>query len=72
MLRDGAEPLTLDGVKEFFSAMEVARFKTPERVEIVEALPLTPTGKVRKVELRERIAALLAQESAGGPGGEVQ
>lgn len=64
VLRDGAEPLTLAGVRAFFCVLEVARFKTPERVEIIEALPLTPTGKVRKVELRERVAAAIAAEVA--------
>lgn len=67
VLRDGAEPLTLAGVQAFFSVLEVARFKTPERVEIVPAMPLTPTGKVRKVELRERLARLLAREGGGRP-----
>ena len=40
---------------------ELAAYKTPQRIEIVEraALPVTATGKVRKLELAER----LAQES---------
>lgn len=62
--RAGADPLTLDGVRAFFTLMEVARFKTPERVENVDALPITPTGKVCKGLLRARIAALVAQEAA--------
>ncbi len=33
-------------------------FARPEFVEIVEALPLTPSGKVRKIELRERATEL--------------
>jgi cyclohexanecarboxylate-CoA ligase len=28
----------------------------PERLEIVDALPMTATGKVRKVELQQRFA----------------
>jgi fatty-acyl-CoA synthase len=32
----------------------VASFKVPRGIKVVEALPMTPTGKVRKVELRER------------------
>jgi cyclohexanecarboxylate-CoA ligase len=32
----------------------VSRHFLPERVEVVEALPKTPSGKVRKVELRAR------------------
>jgi crotonobetaine/carnitine-CoA ligase len=33
-------------------------FARPEYVVIVDALPLTPSGKVRKIELRERAAEL--------------
>jgi 2,3-dihydroxybenzoate-AMP ligase len=41
----------------------VARYKWPERIEELDALPLTPIGKVAKKELRERLAA-----SASTPG----
>jgi fatty-acyl-CoA synthase len=37
-------------------AERVARWWTPDEVRIVEALPLGPTGKVLKRELRERLA----------------
>lgn len=33
---------------------KIASFKIPRHVRIVEQLPMTPTGKVRKVELRDR------------------
>jgi fatty-acyl-CoA synthase len=32
---------------------QIAHYKAPDRVEIVESLPKTATGKIRKVELRE-------------------
>ncbi|MEZ5236097.1 MAG: hypothetical protein R2749_25875 [Acidimicrobiales bacterium] len=32
----------------------VASFKVPRALKVVGALPMTPTGKVRKVELREQ------------------
>ncbi|MGE3359648.1 MAG: AMP-binding protein [Acidimicrobiia bacterium] len=32
----------------------VASFKVPRALKVVDALPMTPTGKVRKVELREQ------------------
>lgn len=35
----------------------VASFKIPRHVRLVEAMPMTPTGKVRKVELREQALA---------------
>jgi acyl-CoA synthetase len=66
VMRGDAERITLEGVRALFGMLEVARFKTPERVEVIDAMPLTPTGKVRKVELRERLGRLMAAEAAVG------
>ena len=57
-LRDGIDPtaLTLADVSDHFAAERVAKFKWPERLEIVDALPRNPVGKVLKRELRDRIA----------------
>ena len=35
---------------------KVAKYKWPERIEIIEQLPRTPTGKVLKYILRDKIA----------------
>jgi len=35
---------------------EMANFKVPRRVEIVDALPLNASGKVLKTELRDRLS----------------
>lgn len=35
----------------------LARYKVPEEVEIVDSLPLTPSGKIRKVALRKDFGA---------------
>jgi acyl-CoA synthetase (AMP-forming)/AMP-acid ligase II len=43
----------------------LARQKFPERVELVEALPRTASGKVQKNLLRDRIAQTLSRELAG-------
>ena len=40
----------------------VASFKVPRHVRLLEALPMTPSGKVRKVELRA-----MALEDLGDP-----
>jgi Acyl-CoA synthetases (AMP-forming)/AMP-acid ligases II len=32
---------------------QIAHYKAPDRVEFVESLPKTATGKIRKVELRD-------------------
>ena len=39
---------------------QMANFKVPRHVEVVETFPLNATGKVLKYELRDRAAALLA------------
>ena len=38
----------------FLVADGVARIKVPERLEIVDAMPLNPTGKILKRVLRAR------------------
>ncbi|MBT9256225.1 AMP-binding protein [Phycicoccus sp. MAQZ13P-2] len=52
-MRDGAEPLTVEAVREF-CAGRLAHYKVPRYVKVVEEFPMTVTGKVRKVEMRER------------------
>ena len=44
--------LTPTGVLSFMRG-EVAPYKIPDQVRIVDQLPLTPTGKVQKFVLRE-------------------
>jgi fatty-acyl-CoA synthase len=51
-LRDGAEPLTAEAIREFCVG-KLAHYKIPRYVKIVDAFPMTVTGKVRKVEMRE-------------------
>jgi acyl-CoA synthetase (AMP-forming)/AMP-acid ligase II len=55
VLRPGAS-LDVDEVRAHFAALGVARQKVPNRLEIVDDLPRTASGKVRKVDLR-RLAA---------------
>jgi acyl-CoA synthetase (AMP-forming)/AMP-acid ligase II len=54
VLRPGCQ-LNLDAVRAHFFAAGIARHKTPERLVIVDDLPRTPAGKVRKHELREQL-----------------
>ncbi len=65
-LREGAEPLTADAVREF-AAGRLAHFKVPRYVHVLEPgedYPMTVTGKVRKVEMRERAVGLLGLQDA--------
>ncbi|UCE33623.1 MAG: AMP-binding protein [Deltaproteobacteria bacterium] len=55
--------LTLEELTEFLlQERRIARFKLPERLEVVESLPLTKVGKVDKNALREMIREKLQQE----------
>ncbi|MFA1538165.1 AMP-binding protein [Actinomadura monticuli] len=54
VLREGAG-LDLGQVREHFAALGAARQKTPERLVVVDALPRTAAGKVRKHELRKEV-----------------
>jgi len=53
--------LTLDELNQFLLAKKIAKFKLPERLEIVETFPVTAMGKVSKKALREQIAAKLGR-----------
>lgn len=62
--RPGAERLDVAGLCTFFGSLGVAKFKIPERVEYLDELPQTASGKVAKGVLRKAIAASL--RSPGG------
>jgi len=57
------ETLTLAEVVAYLESKRVARQKFPERLELVEAFPMTPSGKIQKYQLRESIARELGIES---------
>ena len=59
--KPGAQ-LDFEALKEFLLARGIAKFKLPERLELVDAFPLSPAGKVLRRELRDVIAARLASE----------
>ena len=62
-LRDGVDSLTADEVREF-CAGRLAHYKIPRYVHIVDDFPMTVTGKVRKVEMREAAIDLLDLHTA--------
>ncbi|NEE21192.1 AMP-binding protein [Streptomyces sp. SID7499] len=53
--RDPADPPTLEEVRAFCEG-QLAHYKVPSGVRILDSFPMTVSGKVRKVELRERFA----------------
>ncbi|MFP5405353.1 MAG: AMP-binding enzyme [Gammaproteobacteria bacterium] len=56
------ECLTFDELIGFLRTQQIASFKLPERLEVMTELPVSPVGKIMKRELREWLAARLAQE----------
>ncbi|MBE7189013.1 AMP-binding protein [Jatrophihabitans endophyticus] len=62
-LRDGADELTAEALREFCSG-KLAHYKIPRYVHVVDEFPMTVTGKVRKVEMRDRAVELLGLETA--------
>jgi non-ribosomal peptide synthetase component E (peptide arylation enzyme) len=54
--------LRLDELCAFLLDKRIAKFKLPERLELVPSFPLTGVGKVSKKDLREQIANILRAE----------
>ena len=51
-LRDGADELTIERLREYCSG-KLAHYKVPRYLKLVSEFPMTVTGKIRKVEMRE-------------------
>ena len=62
-LRDGAAALDAAGMREF-CAGKIAHYKIPRYVHVVDEFPMTVTGKIRKVEMREKSIELLGLQEA--------
>ncbi|GCB44915.1 AMP-binding protein [Streptomyces sp. NL15-2K] len=54
--RDPADPPTLEELRAFCDG-QLAHYKVPNRLRTLDSFPMTVSGKVRKVELREKYAA---------------
>lgn len=61
VLKDGQE-MNLQELCSFLAIEQVARPFHPERVEIRDRLPMTPSGKIQKFALREMIRQQIAAE----------
>jgi fatty-acyl-CoA synthase len=58
ILKPGAEPLDAAGVAQFCRG-RLAHYKIPRYVDIRESFPMTVSGKIRKVEMRQEAVARL-------------
>jgi fatty-acyl-CoA synthase len=61
-MRAGAEPLDAAAVREFCSG-RLSHYKIPRYVRVVDDFPMTVTGKIRKVQMREETARELGLTS---------
>ena len=63
--RPGMEPPDVKTLASFLVDKGLAKFKCPERVEIIEEFPVTRVGKLDKPALKKLIAETLALETSG-------
>ncbi|WIE55743.1 AMP-binding protein [Curtobacterium sp. MCBD17_003] len=61
----GHDEPSLSDLTDFLRSKQIAVQKLPERLVVIDELPMTPVGKVRKNVLRDRIASMLAEEQRG-------
>jgi fatty-acyl-CoA synthase len=61
-LRPGSPALTAEALRDFCTG-QLAHYKIPRYVHITEEFPMTVTGKVRKVEMREQALSILGLPS---------
>ena len=64
ILREGAPELTGQTLREFATG-KLAHYKIPRYVLVVDAFPMTVTGKIRKVQMREETTAQLGLAGQG-------
>ena len=57
-MKPGTQPVDAPAIRAFATG-KLAHYKIPRYVEIVDEFPMTVTGKVRKIEMREKSAARL-------------
>ena len=62
-LRAGAEPLTAESMRAYCTG-KLAGYKIPRYVKVVDAFPMTVTGKIRKVDMRDQSILELGLEAA--------
>ena len=66
----GRTPVSVASLRDFLVDSGLAKFKCPERIEIVETFPLTDSGKLSKPKLKAAITEKLQREQSerGGVG----
>jgi len=63
--RTPEDPPTQDELVSHLESQHVARFKWPERLEIIDVLPRNPIGKILKRSLRDQLRAQTGAAAGG-------
>jgi 2,3-dihydroxybenzoate-AMP ligase len=63
VLQPGAR-LSFEDLIGHLRAQQIASFKLPERLDVMESFPISPAGKILKRELREVVAERILREQA--------
>lgn len=63
----GQQILKLDELNAFLLTRGIAKFKLPERLEVVDSFPISPAGKVLRRKLCEMIEAKIKDEKEVAP-----
>ncbi len=58
------QPFTFDDMIAFLNERKIAKYKLPERLEILDHFPISAGGKIQKGALTERITAVLKHEAS--------
>ncbi|WP_428394331.1 AMP-binding enzyme [Lichenicoccus sp.] len=69
IVQEGRRAPTVQSAGEFLLQKGIAKFKLPERVEVIDSFPLTRVGKMDKAQLRILIAQLVAVAADDGTPG---
>lgn len=63
VLKEPEKGLTIKEMQAHMEANGIAKFKWPERIEFIQALPRTETGKIQKFKLRDDVREKLKEEA---------
>lgn len=56
VLKEEAAPFTLPELRDFLGERGLAKFQFPDQLHLLDELPMTNSGKIRKIALREWLA----------------
>jgi non-ribosomal peptide synthetase component E (peptide arylation enzyme) len=62
--RTGATLPDLKGLSDFLVGQGLAKYKSPERIELIDTFPVTKVGKLDKPALKRELAQRMAHEEA--------